>query len=392
MPVDIGKRGTRMGGKKVIVTAALLCGSSSYLAATAVNAGASGRAHRSSKQHAATNHSLKHGYITPLKPEVHVNLVGPGSGLATPSLIEQNLVAQGGLGARLGVPAKLQEASSSSTISALASGKVDFALTNFPSVASAVAQGLKVKIVDVWGLYLPSEIVAKASIHSFKQLNGQTLATNALGDISQAQVVGYARAAKEGNPSSYHWVVTGSPENSIQYVGAGRAAAAWATVDSAIPFLAKFGKSMHVLVSARQMQKETKTMGAVLAVNDAYAAEHPQVVGHVVAAFVEASRRLARHEAVYAHIINRLNPHVFTPKEIGALYRLDKPTFAVNGGMVSSLFASSYHAWATAEDPSAAHNHYFHSGKQLADVSFVKKVVSELGVMRGTPDNASLLK
>lgn len=334
---------------------------------------------------ASVSHFASHSLVS-------VQIAGPtGGNVAIPTTVEGQVLVSTRYAAKNGLRIDQVQASGSSTLAALESGKVQFGDVNFPATANAIAAGVPLEIVCVWNLYFPEGIVANGSVHSFSQLQGQPIAINALGDSTQATMIGYATRSKLVDPSSFHWVLSGgNSAQALQLVARGEAAATPASPDTFILAHALF-PSLHFLVQPSAVERIAGEMGGVIVTTKSYADAHPKVVVGVVKSFIEAQRALYGSERTYANVAEDISGHAYTSSQLKTLFKLERPTFAVNGGMFNALFDRSFSLWKLG-NPQFSSNPYFSNGETIANVRYVSQAVKQLGFMKNTPDSGTMLK
>ena len=312
------------------------------------------------------------------------------AGGSTPTIFNfATYVVSGASGAGIdqknGLNITVKTATSTQSSAALMSGAQHFAASAFGATANAVAAGLPLKIVAAWGLHGPREIVAAKNITSVSQLQGKPFCITSIGNDSQTGVVEYWK--KNGmDPSGLHWVVSGTPANSLSYASINRCAATAATADSAEQYVAAH-PNLHILVNAQQWVQSIPDLGGVLVTTDSYIKSDPQVIQSMVTAIIEASRESYGSQATFNSLAQKAFPAgFFSPSLLNRLYGIFRPDMAVNGGMTQSVLQSSYNSWKQyVADPSAEKTQVT-GYAQIVDPEFVQAALKKLGRVSGTDD------
>ena len=312
------------------------------------------------------------------------------AGGSTPTIFNfATYVVSGASGAGIdqknGLNITIKTATSTQSSAALMSGAQHFAASAFGATANAVAAGLPLKIVAAWGLHGPREIVAAKNITSVSQLQGKPFCITSIGNDSQTGVIEYWK--KNGmDPSGLHWVVSGTPANSLSYASINRCAATAATADSAEQYVAAH-PNLHILVDAQQWVQSIPDLGGVLVTTDSYIKSDPQVIQSMVTAIIEASRESYGSQATFEGLAQKAFPAgFFSPSLLNRLYGIFRPDMAVNGGMTQSVLQSSYNSWKQYVANPSAEKTQVTGYAQIVDPEFVQAALKKLGPVSGTDD------
>ena len=290
-----------------------------------------------------------------------------------------------GIDAKNGLNITIKTATSTQSSAALMSGAQHFAASAFGATANAVAAGLPLKIVAAWGLHGPREIVAAKNITSVSQLQGKPFCITSIGNDSQTGVIEYWK--KNGmDPTGLHWVVSGTPANSLSYASINRCAATAATADSAEQYVAAH-PNLHILVDAQQWVQSIPDLGGVLVTTDSYIKSDPQVIQSMVTAIIEASRESYGSQATFNGLAQKAFPSgFFSPALLNRLYGIFRPDMAVNGGMTQSVLQASYNSWKQYVANPSAEKTQVTGYSQIVDPEFVQAALKKLGPVSGTDD------
>lgn len=318
----------------------------------------------------------------------HIALLSAAGTTPFLTLITNFMIAEGGIDAEHGLDAEIRQAASAQAAAALMSGDEHFSNSSFGATATSVARGLPLKIVIGSVLELPAAIVASTDVTSVADLAGRKVAVSALGNSSQIGVVSYAQYSGEVDPDDIEFVVSGGTPNSVQYVVGGLADAAWMTYDSAVQVTDEHD-NLHILVTPEQMSA-VSTIGAVTVVTEDYAREHPETITKLVAAYMDANRRLYESREAFYEAADTFLPDQYTRDQLDRIYDVMRPLYAVNGGMDAAVIQRSYDVWATYVDPEGAELAPFKTGEELVDPSFTAAALERLGFYEGTQDHADL--
>jgi ABC-type nitrate/sulfonate/bicarbonate transport system substrate-binding protein len=320
-----------------------------------------------------------------------VDLLSAQGAEASLSNFQTYLLDKAGIDAQNKLNITVKGATSAQASAALVSGSEHFQVSAYAATASAIAQGLPLEIVGISNLGLDAVIVAKSSIASVSDLAGKTMVAAALGNTSQTDVIGYANATHQVDPNKIKWVVSGSTANSVQYLVAGRADAAWAPLDSVVGVLAKHPE-LHIIVDNQQLTTAVPAIGAVVVTTKAYAKDHHDLLVNLMTSFMQANRKVYESESYFdQQAANAFPPGTYTADQLHQLYQVLRPKYAVNGGFDKTLIDGSYQIWSTAIDPKDAAKASFTNGEGIIDTSYTAEALKKIGRVSGSPDDADLI-
>jgi ABC-type nitrate/sulfonate/bicarbonate transport system substrate-binding protein len=311
----------------------------------------------------------------------------------TPNLVlfSKDIATREGFFKNNGLDVAIKQSPSTQAAAALMSGHDHFSMTSFGATATAISQGLPLKIVGSYALEVPGVIVATKEVKTVRDLEGRTIIAAALGNTSHINVTAYAQATGEADPDKLNFVASGNTANSVQYLAAGRGDAAWVQIDS-IPKLLQDNPDLHVLVTADQLSAAIGTIGGVIVVTEDYAKSNRDTIVAVMKSIMQAGRALHKDENYFVEHATKIFPKgTFTEDQLHELYPQLRDTFPVNGGMDRALIEKSITAWAKYFDPEAATKGAVKEVSDIVDPSFVRDALKELGgPIDGPGDSADL--
>src|SRR5438270_10894293 len=99
---------------------------------------------------------------------------------------------EGGAFTKHGLDVNLQQSSGSpSSLAAIVSGRAEFASIAVTTLANAVAEGVKAKMVVTGNFDFPGMIISGPQIHSVKDLEGKRMGATAIGSMDYTIARGY---------------------------------------------------------------------------------------------------------------------------------------------------------------------------------------------------------
>ena len=227
---------------------------------------------------------------------------------------------------------------------AVASGTMQFAVGNPLSVLTAASQGLDMKIVSNYSLNYadpsdpedkaPSGITtrADANIKSWKDLEGKTLAINALntqGDLGTKEFV----EADGGDPSKVKFIEVPFPDQLAQ-LEQGNIDASWTPE----PFLSKARATEGVEFLGDPLRAIDNLPTMVTFTSGKFAAENPETVSAFRDAIAEtAELAMADEDAFRAAVVKHTN----MPEDVVANINLEYITGTLDPAVLKELSATA---------------------------------------------------
>jgi ABC-type nitrate/sulfonate/bicarbonate transport system substrate-binding protein len=301
------------------------------------------------------------------------------------------LAAMGGPLQKRGIEVHLQQSSGSpSSVAAIVSGRAEFASVNLNTFASAVAEGVKGKVVVAGSFDSPGVILSRPDITSVKMLEGKKMASASFGSMEYTIARAYL-TQQDVDFSKIDWVATRQSSVTLQALMAGQVAAAWFNMASAAKALQK-APDLHILVTAEQLAKSAPTTGGIIIVTDRYIQQHGDVVKNFVEAIVEGNRMLYKDKGYFDATVEKWLPGVYDAKQKQLLYEAYRPSWGVNGGLNLKVMGHVLEGWKTDVNPKRAKNPYFSKIEDLVDTQFARAALQKLGVYKGSLDDAAWMK
>lgn len=280
-----------------------------------------------------------------------------------------------------------QSGGSPLSLAAITSGTAQFASVNLGTMANAVAEGAKLKLVVTGSFDHPGSIIANEKIKSEKDLSTATLGMATVGSNEYIEAMTYLKA-KGIDTSKTQWVATGSSNLSIQGVASGKIDATWAPEANVVKALNQFPQ-LHRVVDAKTLSQYVSVTGGIIVVTEDFIAKHPDVVQAFVAAIIEGNRDLQQNESTYTAIAKERMPGAYSDKDIHELWQVYSPSFGVNGGLALDVLGSDFGGWRTQVNPQGAEKAGLKSIDQLVDRRFASVALDKLGIVKGSADTAS---
>lgn len=231
-----------------------------------------------------------------------------------------------GIFKQYGVNAKVSILSSTTTVAALAAGKIQFAVVGSPQVETANLQGLPIKWAASWSNDLGLVIVANKNISSLADLRGKSVAVTSTGG-TLAMVV-QAALQQHGIPaSSVKMVPTGTSSGQVSAFSSGAVSAFICDLAVAQQVYTKVPGSHSVYtVTASNLP----WVNGGLAIDEQYASTHKTVVAKTIAAIMAAMKswvnpaNKAKVDATIARLTN------VSRARAAQSYAIEAPTFSTN--------------------------------------------------------------
>lgn len=231
-----------------------------------------------------------------------------------------------GIFKKYGVNAHVTVLSSTTTVAALASGKIQFAVVGSPQVENANLQGLPIKWAASWSNDLGLEIVTDKGISSVADLRGKSIAVTSTGG-TLAMVVEAVLQQDRIPASSVKLVPTGTSSGQVSAFASGAVSALICAFDVAQQVYSKVPGShgIHTITA-----KNLPWVNGGLAIDEQYASTHKTVVAKTIAAIIAATKswvnpdNKTKVDATIARLTN------VSMTQAAESYTLDTPTFSTN--------------------------------------------------------------
>ena len=310
-----------------------------------------------------------------------------GSSVNPPSVSNiYYLAALRGFFQKHGLDVQLQQSSGSPTsLAAVVSGKAEFSSINLNTLANAVAEGVKAKIVVTGNFDFPGMMLSLPNITSIKMLEGKRMGASAIGSIEYT--VAQAFLSNQGvDFKKIDWVATRQTSATVQALLSGQVAAAWFNMAAAVSTL-QAAPGLKILVDAPTLARIAPTTGGIIVVTNKYAQEHPEVIQAYVDATIEANREVYKNRKFFDDTVEQFLPGIYNEEQKTLLYEAYRPSWGVNAGLNMNVMANVLEAWKKDVNPERASNTNFTSIEDLIDTSFAANSLTKLGIMNGTLDD-----
>jgi ABC-type nitrate/sulfonate/bicarbonate transport system substrate-binding protein len=293
----------------------------------------------------------------------------------------------GGFFKKYGIDLEMQQSTGSPTsLAAVVSGKAQFASINMITLANAAAEGIAAKVVVTGNFDTPGILLGRPTLGSIKDLEGHIMGASAIGSSEYNVPRGYL--IKHGvDVDKIQWASTGSEHNTVEAVLVGRVDAAWLHAAESLTVFQRM-PDVKVLVDTAAFSKEVPSTGGIVVVTDAYAKTNPNVVAAFTKAVIEGNRKLYQERSFFDQVVEQWLPGVYSASQKDILYGALRPSWGVNGGLMTSVLGDTLDTWKTAVNPKKAVNPYFSQITDLMDTTFVKSALDNLGVFDGALDTA----
>ena len=286
-----------------------------------------------------------------------------------------------------GLEVLLQQSSGSpSSVAAIISAKADFGSVAVTTLANAVAEGVKAKMVVTGNFDFPGMILAQPSIKSIKDLEGKRMGASAIGSMEYA--IAQAYLVKQGvDFSKITWVATRQTSNTVQALAAAQIDAAWMNTPAALPAL-KMAPQLKILVDATTIAAASPNPGGAVVVTERFAQQSPDTVQAFVDAVIEANRALYKDRAFFDRVVDTYFPGISSAVQRDLLYEAHRASWGVNGGLPLGVMESALDNWKKNINPDKAKNPFFSKAEDLMDLRFARKSLERLGKFEGALDVA----
>ena len=254
------------------------------------------------------------------------------------------------------------------------------------TLANAVAEGVKAKMVVTGNFDFPGMILSQPTIKSIKDLEGKRMGATAVGSMEYA--IAQAYLVKEGvDFSKISWVATRQTSNTVQALAAGQIDAAWMNTPAALPAM-KMAPQLKILVDARTIAAASPNPGGAVVVTDRYAQQNPDTVQAFVDAVIEANRALYTDRPFFDRVLDKWFPGIYSADQRDILYDAHRASWGVNGGLPLGVMESALDNWKKNINPDKAKNPFFSKAEDLMDLRFARKSLARLGKFEGALDAA----